>query len=156
MNIFKYNELDSKKINYNSPEKQGVFYYSPINYNNQPFYLQTPKMICKNKLNELIEKKILNLDMEPMNMDFSFYDFLVNLDDRNIKETFKNNKDWFQKEIPLDQIQEGLKPYAAEQSVKLYGDEIETVYSNTKSGLTTPYTIIKPMIEKLLYHLYKH
>ena len=53
-------------------------------------------------------------------------------------------------EIPLDQIQEGLKPYAAEQSVKLYGDEIETVYSNTKSGLTTPYTIIKPMIEKAI------
>ena len=53
-------------------------------------------------------------------------------------------------EIPLDQIQEGLKPYAAEQTVKLYGDEIETVYSNTKSGLTTPYTIIKPMIEKAI------
>ena len=53
-------------------------------------------------------------------------------------------------EIPLDQIQEGLKPYAAEYSVKLFGDEIETVYSNTKSGLTAPYTIIEPMIQKAI------
>ena len=53
-------------------------------------------------------------------------------------------------EIPLDQIQEGLEPYAAEYSVRLYGDEIETVYSNAKSGLTTPYTIIEPMIEKAI------
>ena len=53
-------------------------------------------------------------------------------------------------EIPLDQIQKGLAPYAAEYSVKLFGDEIETVYSNTKSGLTSPYTIIEPMIEKAI------
>ena len=53
-------------------------------------------------------------------------------------------------EIPLDQIQKGLEPYAAEHSVKLFGDEIETVYSNTKSGLTSPYTIIEPMIEKAI------
>ena len=53
-------------------------------------------------------------------------------------------------EIPLDQIQKGLEPYAAEYSVKLFGDEIETVYSNTKSGLTSPYTIIEPMIEKAI------
>ena len=53
-------------------------------------------------------------------------------------------------EIPLDQIQKGLEPYAAEYSVKIFGDEIETVYSNTKSGLTSPYTIIEPMIEKAI------
>ena len=51
-------------------------------------------------------------------------------------------------EIPLDQIQKGLEPYAAEYSVKLFGDEIETVYSNTKTRLTSTYTIIEPMIEK--------
>ena len=50
----------------------------------------------------------------------------------------------------MDQIQKGLEPYAAEYSVKLFGDEIETVYSNKKSGLTYPYTIIEPMIEKAI------
>ena len=53
-------------------------------------------------------------------------------------------------EIALGQIQKELEPYADKYSVKLYGDEIETVYSNTKSGLTTPYTIIKPMVQKAI------
>lgn len=53
-------------------------------------------------------------------------------------------------EIALGQIQKELEPYADKYSVNLYGDEIETVYSNTKSGLTTPYTIIKPMVQKAI------
>ena len=53
-------------------------------------------------------------------------------------------------EIALGQIQKELEPYAEKYSVNLYGDEIETVYSNTKSGLTTPYTIIKPMVQKAI------
>tara|TARA_B100000700_G_scaffold188395_1_gene207553 strand:+ start:153 stop:812 length:660 start_codon:yes stop_codon:yes gene_type:complete len=53
-------------------------------------------------------------------------------------------------EIALGQIQKELEPFADKYSVKLYGDEIETVYSNTKSGLTTPYTIIEPMIQKAI------
>ena len=53
-------------------------------------------------------------------------------------------------EIALGQIQKELEPYADKYSVKLYGDEIETVYSNTKSGLTTPYTIIEPMVQKAI------
>ena len=53
-------------------------------------------------------------------------------------------------EIALGQIQKALEPYADKYSVKLYGDEIETVYSNTKCGLTTPYTIIEPMVQKAI------
>lgn len=53
-------------------------------------------------------------------------------------------------EMPLDQIQEELESYAAEYSVKLFGDEIETVYSNTKSDLTTPYVIFEPMVQKAI------
>tara|TARA_Y100001970_G_scaffold290130_1_gene422709 strand:+ start:351 stop:1151 length:801 start_codon:yes stop_codon:yes gene_type:complete len=104
MNIQKYTELNLKKINYNKPEKQGLIYYAPINYNNEPFYLQTPKMVCKTNLKDLLEKKITNLDMETLNIDYSFYDFLINLDEKNIKETFKNNENWFDKCIPLEVI----------------------------------------------------
>ena len=53
-------------------------------------------------------------------------------------------------EIALEQIQTGLQPYADKHSIELFGDEIETVYSNTHSGLTKPYTIIEPMIEKAI------
>jgi len=104
MSILKHDELDFKKINYNKPEKQGVIYYSPINYDNKPFYLQTPKMSCKNGFRDVLDSKNSLLDLEPINMDFSFYDSLLTLDEKNIKCTFENNKEWFGKNIPLEII----------------------------------------------------
>ena len=109
MSIHKHLEIDSKKINYGKPEKQGLIYYAPINYNNEPFYLQTPKMICKSDGNEIVTKKNTALDLETLNTDYSFYDFLLNFDEKNIKETFKNNQEWFNKDIPLEIIDDMYK-----------------------------------------------
>ena len=99
MSVLKHDELDFKKINYNKPEKVGVFYYASMNYDNQPFYLQTPKMSCKNGFQDILDSKNSLLDLEPVNMDYSFYDTLLSLDDKNVKCTFENNKDWFGKNI---------------------------------------------------------
>jgi len=105
MTIQRHTELDIKRINYRKPEKQGLVYYSAIDYNNEPFFLQTPKMICKKGGIEIIESRNNNtLNMETMNIDYSFYDAFVNLDELNVKKTFENNKEWFGKEIPLDVI----------------------------------------------------
>ena len=104
MSILRHTELDLKKINYKKPEKQGLIYYSAIDYQNNPFYLQTPKMVCKRNGHEISEGKNNNLEMEPINIDFSFYDAFVNFDELNVKKTFENNKDWFGKDIPLEII----------------------------------------------------
>lgn len=104
MSILKHDELDFKKINYNKPEKQGIIYYSSINYDNKPFYLQTPKMSCKNGFQDVLDSKNSLLDLEPINMDYSFYDSLLTLDEKNVKNTFDNNKEWFGKNIPLEII----------------------------------------------------
>ena len=109
MNIYKHSDIDIKKINYDKPEKNGSFYYSPINYKNEPFHIQSPKMKCSSNILESITNGNNNLDCEPINNDFSFYDFFLNLEDRNIKETFKKNKDWFGKEIPLQLIDDMYK-----------------------------------------------
>ena len=98
-----------KKIQYNKPEKQGNHYYAPISYQNQPFYIQSSKLNCKNTMLECLSKTTSHLEAETMNHDFSFYDFLLNLDDKNIKETFRNNKNWFEKEITLDIIDDMYK-----------------------------------------------
>ena len=104
MSILRHTELDLKKINFKKPDKQGLIYYSAIDYHNSPFYLQTPKMICKKNGFEVMDNKNNNLEMEPMNVDFSFYDTFVNLDELSVKKTFENNKDWFGKDIPLEVI----------------------------------------------------
>ena len=139
MGIQKHTELDLKKINYEKPEKKGTIYYSPINYNNEPFYLQTPKMICKKDFKELIEKRNTNLEMETLNMDFSFYDFLANLDERNIKETFKNNENWFDKIIPLEVID------------NMYKRSIRPVKKDTKPTFTFKIPMIKEKIQCQIY-----
>jgi len=104
MSILRHTELDLKKINYKKPEKQGLIYYSAIDYQNNPFYLQTPKMICKKNGFEISASKNNNLEMEPLNIDFSFYDTFVNFDELNVRKTFENNTEWFGKEIPLEVI----------------------------------------------------
>ena len=63
MSIQIYDKIDLKKINFMKPEKQGLIYYAPINYNNQPFYIQTPRLICKTNGVELLDnKKKTNID----------------------------------------------------------------------------------------------
>ena len=104
MSILLHSDIDHKKINYSKPEKQGQIYYSAINYDNSPFYLQTSKMVCKKSGDEIIKMKNASLDIENNTMDFWFYDTLLNLDEKNVKKTHENNKDWFGKDIPLEII----------------------------------------------------
>ena len=102
MSILRHDEINFKKINYKKPDKQGMIYYSAIDYDNNPFYLQTPRLLLTNSGVDVIESKNNNLELTPLNNDFSFYDSLLNLDELNVKRTFENNKEWFGKEIPLE------------------------------------------------------
>ena len=70
MNIYKYNDIDIKKINYDKPTKMGQYYYSSISYQNKPLQVLSPKMKCLN----LDGKKNSVLDCESINNDFSFYE----------------------------------------------------------------------------------
>jgi len=139
MNIYKHSDIDTKKINYNKPEKQGSFYYSPINYKNEPFHIQSPKMKCKSNVFESIEKGNNNLDCEPINNDFSFYDFFLNLEDRNVKETFKQNKEWFGKDIPLELIDD------------MYKRTIKPVKKDSKPHFSFKIPVIKNKVQCQIY-----
>lgn len=104
MSVYRHTDLDFKKINYKKPAKQGLIYYAGIDYKNEPLYLQTPRLTLTKSGLQTIENKNNNLELEPVNNDFSFYDSLLNLDELNVKRTFENNKEWFGKEIPLEVI----------------------------------------------------
>ena len=94
MTILNYSDIDLKKISYNVPEKQGLIYYSSINYDNEPLFIQTPRMSSKNSGEEVLKNKKTNtLDLETINIDYSFHDFLLNFDEHNIKVTY--NGFWF-------------------------------------------------------------
>lgn len=107
MGVHKYSDINIKKINYNKPDKNGSFYYSSISYDNSPLHIQSPKMKCKITGDDILKKGFI--ECEPINTDFSFYDFFLNIEDRNIKETFKRNEEWFGKNIPLEMIDDMYK-----------------------------------------------
>jgi len=140
MNILKHTDISLSKINYSKPEKQGTVYYSSIFYNkNQPLHIQTPRMICKSNGTDVITKTNPALECEPSNNDFSFYDFMLMLDERNVKETYKNNKDWFGKEIPLDMIDD------------MYKRTNKPVKKDSKPSFTFKLPVIKEKVQCLIY-----
>ena len=105
-NIIKCDDVKIDNINYTKPEKNGQSYFSSISYGDSlnPFYIQTPKLICKTNISDMTGKKIPYLDVEVPSGKMNIYDFLLSLDDNNIKTTVKQSEDWFGKKIPLQAI----------------------------------------------------
>ena len=139
MNILKYSDIDLSKINYLKPEKQGSFYYSSISYNNKPLHIQCPKMKSTISGGDILNKNPTNLTCETINNDFSFYDFFLGIDDRNIKETFKKNKEWFGKQIPLELIDD------------MYKRTIKAVKKDSKPTFSFKVPIIKNKVQCQIY-----
>ena len=121
MSLVTHESVDHRYISYAPPEKQGQIYYSAINYKEKPFLLVTPCLVSLEKGIDVVTKSNTTLHLEMKDNEFSFYDCMVRLDDRNIKETCSRSKEWFQKDIPLEliddmykrshkPIQKGMKP----------------------------------------------
>ena len=104
-NIVKCDDVKIEKINYTKPKKWTI-YFSSISYGDSlnPFYIQTPKLICKTNISDMNGKKIPYLDVEVPPGKMNIYDFLLSLDDNNIKTTVKKSEEWFGKAIPLQAI----------------------------------------------------
>ena len=109
--IIKCDDVDISEINYMNPEKINQSYFASMNYSNksQPLYIQTPKLKCKTNISDLKDKKIPYLEVEVPRDKMYIYDFLLSLDDNNIKKTVENSQEWFGKEIPLEAIDDMYK-----------------------------------------------
>jgi hypothetical protein len=109
--VLRYDEVDMNQINYSKPEKVGTSYFGSLSYGEhlKPFYIQTPKVKSKINIKDVEDKKIPYLDIEIPNGNFDIYDFFLNIDDKNIKTTFQKSQEWFNKELPLEAIDDMYK-----------------------------------------------
>ena len=98
--LVKYNLLNYDSITYNKPENQSNIYFGSMNYDSQPFLLQTSRLIFKGIKEDDKNHKYICVSVEPN--DFSFYDTLIKLDDYNLEQTYQNSTTWFNKELPMD------------------------------------------------------
>jgi len=103
--VIRYNELKKNLINYNKPEKVGASYFAPISYEEtlKPIYIQTPKMEC------IINKDNKYIECEINDKNYDFYDFITTFDDLNIRTTYSNSDEWFDKSLPLEAIDDMYK-----------------------------------------------
>ena len=111
MTIIKYDQVSLENLNYSKPEKLGTAYFSSFSYgdNLKPLHIQTPKLKCVTSMSSLKDKKNPFLEVEIPKGSFDMYDLFLSLDDKNIKETLQQSEDWFQKEIPLEAIDDMYK-----------------------------------------------
>ena len=111
MAILKYDQVRLSDINYSRPEKMGTSYFGSFSFGEtlQPLYIQTPKVKCKVNVSDLKDKKNPYLEIEIPSTNFDLYDLFLSIDDQNIKNTLHKSEEWFQKEIPLEAIDDMYK-----------------------------------------------
>ena len=109
--IYRYNDVSLDEINFSKPEKVGSSYFSSISYGEtlKPLYIQTCRLKCLTDIDEIKDKKNPMIEVELTNGNYDLYDFFLTLDDKNIKKTFTQSKEWFSRELPLDAIDDMYK-----------------------------------------------
>lgn len=138
--INNYDDIDFKKINFGKPVKQGVIYYSPIDYDNNEFFIQTPIMNMKDDIQSIMQSKTTMCASTKSNVD-NLTNFFLRLDDVNINTTFKNNKDWFGKEIPkqlLDNMYKKTIDYTSDKK-QIFSFKIPRLKEKIKCSIYDQY-----------------
>jgi hypothetical protein len=102
--VLDFRQIDFDKINYSKPEKIKGSYICSINYNGNDIFVQTPIMIAHNQIDEIENRTYLELIFNEANKPF--YEFLNKFDEYNIMKIHEKSSDWFNKEFPLDVVED--------------------------------------------------
>ena len=95
-----YNKININKINYSEPYFDNGIYYSKAILNNKPIIFETPKLKIREDLMETKNRTYLDLELDKY--DYEFYNFLCELDEGILIKAFQNSEDWFNKEVPIE------------------------------------------------------
>lgn len=101
--ILNYNEIDISEIKFKTPEKIKGSYYSFATYNNKDIYIKTPVLKNTTNIVKLDTRCYIEFEVDEKK---DFYNFLSNFDDNNILKIHKESFNWFNKEFPLDVVED--------------------------------------------------
>lgn len=102
--VLDYRHIDLEKINYSKPEKVKGSYICNITYNSNDIFVQTPLMTTHNEIEQIDSRTYLELVFNDNNRPF--YEFLNKFDEFNIMKIHKKSSEWFNKEFPLDIVED--------------------------------------------------
>jgi len=105
--ITDYRNIDINQIELKKPEKIKGSYYSFAQYKGNDIYIKTPMLTNITNIVKLDTRCYIELDLDISNEETNeFYEFLSNFDDNNILKIHKESNSWFNKEFPLDIVEE--------------------------------------------------
>lgn len=112
MKVIDYKKVKLPNIQYQEPVKTaGGSLISRTSYRHLdqaiPIYIQTPRLKVNSDLEILDSKTYIELELDKRHINF--YEFINNIDDLNIRETFKNSENWFQEKLPMDVVDDFYK-----------------------------------------------
>ena len=70
-----------------------------LSYNGDPLFIQTSKLKIKSNTDNLNFKKPFELRFE---VDNKMYNLFNDLDNKNVNTIYENSKDWFSKQLRLE------------------------------------------------------
>jgi hypothetical protein len=137
--VTRYNKLSLDDIQFEKPENKGTVYFGSILYDLNPLLMQSSRLTVK-EIKEVEKQQFLILETD--SSDFSFYDKLVKLDDHILDKTYQNSEEWFNKELPMDILENMYKrittPFKKEEvpsiqfKIPYHKEKIQTkVYNQT-------------------------
>jgi hypothetical protein len=104
--VTRYNKLSMDNLQFEKPENKGTVYFGNMLYDLNPLLLQSSRLKVK-EIKEIDKQKYLIIETDTS--DFSFYDKLVKLDDHILEKTYQNSEEWFNKELPMDILENMYK-----------------------------------------------
>ena len=107
--LLEYKKININNIEYSKPEKDKKSYISKITNNGNSFIVLTNLLKCISDITISDNKAYISLELRKRK-DYSLYQFFSEIDEKNISTIFEESFNWFKKEMPLDIVEDYMKP----------------------------------------------
>lgn len=107
--LFEYKKININNIEYSKPEKDKKNYIARITNNGNSFIVLTNLLKCISDITISDNKAYISLELRKRK-DYSLYQFFSEIDEKNISTIFEQSFNWFKKEMPLDVVEDYMKP----------------------------------------------
>ena len=110
--ILNFRNLDFNKLEYFQPHKTnygshiGTVSYRLSKNQVMPIFIETPTLKTTSGLVKVDNKYYIEFELD---IESEFYDFISNLDEKNVTNCHFNSRDWFGQAIPFDVIEDYYK-----------------------------------------------
>lgn len=112
--LFNYKTFDIESIVYDTPSLVRGNCFLAKNKGPNRILFQTPKLISINSIE--LDQKGCYLELQLSEEDKEFYDFLQNIDEKNITHAHKSSNEWFQNSFTYETIDDFYIPTVKHKS----------------------------------------